>query len=49
MPYLIAQLSDMHIGGPVAGSGERFSMAVADASFGFQIRKAAARAEAVGT
>ncbi len=28
MPYVIAQLSDTHIGGPNAGSGERFSMAL---------------------
>lgn len=28
MPYLIAQISDMHIGGPTVGSGERFSMAI---------------------
>ena len=28
MAYVIAQLSDIHIGGPDAGSGERFSMAV---------------------
>ena len=28
MAYVIAQLSDIHIGGPSAGSGERFSMAV---------------------
>lgn len=28
MPYLIAQLSDIHIGGPNAGSGERFSLAI---------------------
>lgn len=30
MPYLIAQLSDIHIGGPAAGSGERFSEAIAE-------------------
>jgi 3',5'-cyclic-AMP phosphodiesterase len=28
MAYLIAQLSDVHIGGPNVGSGERFSMAI---------------------
>ena len=28
MAFLIAQLSDIHIGGPAAGSGERFSMAL---------------------
>lgn len=28
MPYLIAQLSDIHIGGPRGGSGERFSLAI---------------------
>ena len=28
MGYLIAQLSDIHIGGPAAGSGDRFSMAI---------------------
>jgi 3',5'-cyclic-AMP phosphodiesterase len=30
MPYVIAQLSDIHIGGPNAGSGERFSMALSE-------------------
>jgi 3',5'-cyclic AMP phosphodiesterase CpdA len=30
MPYVIAQLSDTHIGGPNAGSGERFSMALSE-------------------
>jgi len=30
MPYVIAQISDIHIGGPNAGSGERFSMALAE-------------------
>ncbi len=28
MTYLVAQLSDVHVGGPTAGSGERFSMAI---------------------
>jgi 3',5'-cyclic AMP phosphodiesterase CpdA len=28
MPYVIAQLSDVHIGGPHAGNGERFSQAI---------------------
>jgi 3',5'-cyclic AMP phosphodiesterase CpdA len=28
--YLIAQLSDVHVGGPHAGSGERFSEAIAE-------------------
>lgn len=28
MPYVIAQLSDIHIGGPNVGAGERFSMAL---------------------
>ncbi len=28
VPYVIAQLSDIHIGGPNAGSGERFSTAL---------------------
>jgi 3',5'-cyclic-AMP phosphodiesterase len=28
MAYLIAQVSDVHIGGPHAGNGERFSMAI---------------------
>ncbi len=28
MAYVIAQLSDIHIGGPATGSGERFSMAI---------------------
>lgn len=30
MAYTIAQVSDIHIGGPVVDSGERFSMAVAE-------------------
>lgn len=30
MVYLIAQLSDVHVGGPHAGSGERFSEAIAE-------------------
>lgn len=30
MPYVIAQLSDLHIGGPNAGSGEKFSEAIAE-------------------
>jgi len=30
MPYVIAQISDTHIGGPAAESGERFSMALAE-------------------
>ena len=28
MAFVIAQISDIHIGGPVSGSGERFSMAL---------------------
>ncbi len=28
MPYVIAQVSDVHVGGPNAGSGERLSLAV---------------------
>lgn len=28
MPYLLAQISDIHIGGPNPGNGERFSMAL---------------------
>ena len=30
MAYVIAQLSDVHVGGPHAGSGERFSEAIAE-------------------
>ena len=30
MPYVIAQLSDVHIGGPHAGCGDRFSTAIAE-------------------
>ena len=30
MTYVIAQLSDIHIGGPSAGSGDRFSAALAE-------------------
>ena len=30
MVFIIAQVSDVHIGGPAAGSGERFSAAVAE-------------------
>ena len=30
VPYVIAQLSDVHIGGPHVGSGERFSEAIAE-------------------
>lgn len=30
VPYLIAQLSDVHVGGPHVGSGERFSDAIAE-------------------
>ena len=30
MPYVIAQLSDVHVGGPHVGSGERFSQAIAE-------------------
>jgi hypothetical protein len=32
MAYVIAQVSDVHIGGPHAGSGERFSMATSSAT-----------------
>ena len=28
MPYVLAQISDIHVGGPNLGSGERFSYAL---------------------